>query len=897
MVAILGAAHVAYAATDTWTGNLNANWNNAGNWTGGNAPPQAGDSLVFGSSAFTTLNNDLMAGTAVNGLTFSGGTAFTLNGDGILLSGSVNGNSTGLANNSGVAQTIGTMPLTLDRGYYTFSSPLGGSLALNGSVALNPGGVAYFDANVTSTSLTTDSAGLIAGLGGAGLMYGTTAAPAGGLGPTSLATISGGAITALASYTPYASGAIASGQNLEFTASGAGAALTAAAGTTVNTITVDQAGNSGGTATTTLAVAAGGTLTFNDHGGVYVLRSGTGVKSCFTLSSGSGGYITAGNGTAPAAIVVAVNGDNAANQGSITSVIKDNTGSGPVSVILSGTGAVVINGVNTYSGGLYINQGQFQGNTTSVGLGPVYVASGATAYLNGAGTYGNNIYISPGYGTLVQTTTNANPGAIFLSGSGAAGFSGTLTLQGAAVPVTSAGSVAGDRLTGGNIAGNTYTFAGQITGTGTLDLNASIRGCTMLLTNTSTLTPNNWQGGLIIEESLAAPTSARNIIVKLGADNQIPSGANAGDIALYSADTTSSNSLVRLDLNGHTNTINGLYAVLPPNGYPVQVANFGGSNSLLTLGANNANGNFSGVMNDNGAAKSLSLVKIGSGTQTFNEPLNYNGSTTVSNGTLALSGSATMANTPAISVAAGATLDASGIAGLTVGAAQTLAGRGMVKGETAVNGKLSPFFGGIGTLANAGDVAFNSSGTYVWSVNSAAGTAGADPGWGLLNVTGGLSFAAGSTVSLNSLTLGDASGPVADFDNTRSYTWHIARASGGISGFNPGSITLSAAGFANSLGRGAFILTTNATDLLLSFAVPPAITAIQVNTAGNSVAISGTNGPPNVGFRVLTSADVTAHVATWTELGTGTFSGSGSFSFSGAITPTDTQRFYVVVAP
>lgn len=885
------------AATDTWTGNTDANWNIPGNWTGGNIPPRAGDSLVFGPSTPTSLTNDLTAGTAFSSLTFQAGApSFTFSGNGLLFSGSTVTNTGGIANNSGSAQVIG-IPLTLDRGCHVFASPSGGSIALNGGLSLNAGGVACFDPNVTSTSFTADGSGLISGLGGAGLMYGTTAAPASGPGPIGLATISGGSVTALTTFTSYASGAISSGQNLLLTASGSSASLTAANGTTVNTISVAQAGNSAGTATTTLQVAAGGALTFNDHGGIYVLQSGAGSKACFTLSSGTGGFITAGTGTSPASLVVAVNGDNARNQASISSVIQDNTANGPVSVIVSGSGAVVVNAVNTFSGGLYLNQGQLQGNTGSVGTGPIYVAAGATAYLNGAGTYNNNLYISPGFGTAVETATNANPGAILLSGSGAATFTGVLTLLGAPVPVTSVGTVPGDRLSGGNVDGNTYTFAGQITGTGTLDLNAAIRSGTMVLTNVSGANPNNWQGGLMIEESLSAPTSARNIVAKLGADNQIPSGSAAGDVALYSADATSFNSLVRLDLNGHNNTINGLYAAAPANTSQVQVANLGTANSILTLGANNASGTFYGMTTDAGAGESLSLVKIGTGTQTFYNALTHNGNTTISNGTFALSGTARMANSPLISVASGATFDASGIGGFTLGHAQTLAGLGSIMGATVIEGQVSPLFGTIGTLTNNGNVAFNSDGAYDWSINSTTGTAGADPGWGLLNITGGLTVAAGFTVSLDSLTPADAPGAVPDFDNTRSHTWSIVHTTAGITGVSPGAVTLNTANFANSLGHGAFLFTANATDLLLTFALPPAIAAIQANTIGHSVSISGTNGPPNLTYRVLTSTNVSAQLDTWVQVGTGTFDNSGNFTFNGGIDPTDAQRFYVVVAP
>ena len=836
-------AQVVPAATDTWTGNMDGYWSTPGNWTRGNAPPLAGDSLLFGPSTPTTLTNDLIAGTAFTSLTFQpGAPSFTLNGNSVLLSGGTT-NNIGIANNSGLAQVLGTMPLTLDRGYHTFSSPFGGSIALNGGLALNAGAVAYFDPNVTSTAFTSDGSGLIAGLGGAGLMFGTTAAPASGLGPIGLATISGGSVTALTTYTSYASGAISSGQNLLLTASGASASLTAANGTTVNTISAAQAGNSAGTATTTLQVAAGGALTFNDHDGVYVLSSGAGSRSCFTLSSGAGGFITAGTGTSPASIVVAVNGDNAGNQATISSVIKDNTVNGPVSVIVSGSGAVVINGVNTYSGGLYVNQGQFQGNTASVGTGPIFVASGATAYLNGAGTYSNSISIAPGYGTAVETTTNANPGAILLSGSGAAAFTGTLTLLGAPVPVTSVGTVPGDRLTGGNLAGNTYTFAGQITGPGTLDLNANIRSCTLVLTNLSTANANNWQGGLMIEESLSAPTSARNIIVKLGADNQIPSGASAGDVALYSADATSFNSLVRLDLNGHNNTINGLHAPAPANTFPVQVANFGTANSTLILGDNSASGTFYGMTTDAGASKSLSLVKIGAGTQTFYNPLTHNGNTTISNGTFALSGSATLTNSPRISVSPGATFDASGIGGFTARAGKTLAGLGTVVGSTVINGTVNPFMGAIGALTNSGSLTFAGGGSYVWDINNATGTAGTESGWGLLTIVGnGLAITTNAgtpfNIRITSLAAGGLAGDAANFNPDSSYTWTIAQSASPITGFDASAFSLDTTAFSNPLGNGSFSIGLSGDQLRLVLSFKPSGPTLTVTPSPSNLILT-----------------------------------------------------------
>src|ERR1700722_15828051 len=62
------------AATDTWT-DATSNFNSA-SWTGGNAPPQSGDSLVFGAAGAggVAITDDLMTAATFNiaGITFNG---------------------------------------------------------------------------------------------------------------------------------------------------------------------------------------------------------------------------------------------------------------------------------------------------------------------------------------------------------------------------------------------------------------------------------------------------------------------------------------------------------------------------------------------------------------------------------------------------------------------------------------------------------------------------------------------------------------------------------------------------------------------------------------------------------------------------------------------------------
>src|ERR1019366_6705261 len=210
LTTLLVASQLASAAPDTWLGANGANWGSAGNWDTAN-PPNPGDSLILGSNGGGTLVNNLTDGTAFDGLTFNGSAAFTLNGpSSVLLPAQAYANTIGIANSSGQAQTIGTMPLKLDWGYYTFSSP-SGTLALDSTITPNAGGVAYFGANVTSTLTADGTTGLIPGLNGAGLIYD-------GSKPTDLATINGSAnIVAYGGYTTVGSGTINSGNNIELT--------------------------------------------------------------------------------------------------------------------------------------------------------------------------------------------------------------------------------------------------------------------------------------------------------------------------------------------------------------------------------------------------------------------------------------------------------------------------------------------------------------------------------------------------------------------------------------------------------------------------------------------------------------------------------------------------------
>ncbi len=151
-----------------------------------------------------------------------------------------------------------------------------------------------------------------------------------------------------------------------------------------------------------------------------------------------------------------------------------------------------------------------------------------------------------------------------------------------------------------------------------------------------------------------------------------PSGERTGDIYLHGI------------CEANNATINGL------NGTGVyNKPNSGGG--LLTVGDNDANGDFSGSFTQNGA---LSITKIGAGTQRFSGTSSVTGTLTIEGGTLVADGSFVSA----ITVAANGTLSGAGTIDRSGAAITVQAGATLAPGRTD----------GFGTLTVLqGDVALN----------------------------------------------------------------------------------------------------------------------------------------------------------------------------------------------
>lgn len=325
-------------------------------------------------------------------------------------------------------------------------------------------------------------------------------------------------------------------------------------------------------------------------------------------------------------------------------------------------------------------------------------------------TYNNASALGPAGSTLalnggkleITAGTGFNAGLAALSGGG------TLFINPASG--TPAWSVARMTLAGDlTIAGGT-----NISGTAAFTLNA-----TALDTN-ATLTVNNpVSGGGILRVKLGAitPGDAANRIAKAGngdldftanSTNAWAGGVTvrAGRLLFESYGAFGSGGIVLNDAGtapGDTPTFavnTGTASTLPNN---ITVANAGDGNpavigsvvscpitysGLVTLnqpvvlqGAGSFNITFSGDITGSGA---VTVTGNGPYGVSFSSPKSYSGSTTVASGSLVLSGTATLTNTPSITIAGGATLNVASKA-LVLGDGQQLRIAATGSGNSATN--------------------------------------------------------------------------------------------------------------------------------------------------------------------------------------------------------------------
>ncbi len=534
--------------------------------------------------------------------------------------------------------------------------------------------------------------------------------------------------------------------------------------------------------------------------------------------------------------------------GGAYSLIKDGTG----------TGSLILSGANTFTGGVYINNGilQMRSNAALGNGGTTTIAAGAALEV------ANNITANEPISVIGSGVGGA--GAIHNVG-GANTLSGAMTLTGATTIAADTGTTL--NLTGGITGTNpglTLNGAGTFTigsgaSTGVIALGTG--GVTINNTGTTTFAgtaANTYSGAttvnsgtLILGKSANVISVNGNLIIGDGAGAaaivQVVTGGGA-QIAANSAVTINSDGT--LNLNGQSNTV----AQLNASSAAAQVTLGAGT---LTVGGNsNLNSSYAGTITGTGG-----LTKAGSGALTLtNASSSYTGATAINTGVVDVTTGGAL-GTSAVTVAGGASLqvtslasnltntvnlNGSGVGG--AGALESTAGTNTLTGNFTLqsNARIQADTGSTlnlttGTLA-LGTYTLNAGGGGNTSVSRViSGTGGVTKdGTGTLVLSGANSYTGATTINNGTLQLGAS--------NTLTNTTAVTVAGGATFDVNGKTDTIgSLAGAGNvTLGVGAL-------------------------TAGND-------------NTTTTYSGVISGSGTLTKSGTGTLTLSGANTMTGAVT-------------
>jgi len=653
--------------------------------------------------------------------------------------------------------------------------------------AITPGvGIVNFGAgSIASTTNTNNAAGILGGwatVGGTNWATNSGTAEGGG---NNYITAYAGAFTDVDRLGGTITSAAAS--NVRIIEAGSGTEVTPASGGTTDIATLLQSAT-GSPATYNPATAD--ILRLGAAGGI-LLPSTAGA---LTIGATAGdGKLTAG-GAATTAGTISLTNNHATNLITVNSIIADN---GAV-VGLASAGNVLLKGVNTYTGNTgvgggtleiggagQLNSGSYAGLIQIGGGGTFKYNSSANQTLTAA-ISGVGALVKDGAGSLTMQGTNVFTGGTIVNG-------GKLILQSpndssanlGSLTINSGGTVevlGGNPLWNGTAPDRTITINGGTLsrtsgGTGNQDYRVKSIDMTAGLISSTTigyLEFFNDAYGLSVPINTHASASEAVISANLGARNNAGTttfvfttdagGTTASGVDLLVSGKMAANNVYNVTKAGagvmaisadyHTTTVygTGTFAgysgTTTISGGTLQIGNGGTTGSLNPLSSIVDNAalafnrtdtitqgtHFNSVISGAGGI----LQKGIGGTTILTGANTYSGNTTISNGTLQLTGTGAIASSPIIDVALGSFFDVSTVTGgYTLGASQTLKGKGTVTGPMTVAGTLSPG-ASTGTIYVTGATTLN--GTFSVDVETGGGS-------DLLAVTGNLTLGGSLTIA------------------------------------------------------------------------------------------------------------------------------------------------------
>jgi len=542
--------------------------------------------------------------------------------------------------------------------------------------------------------------------------------------------------------------------------------------------------------------------------------------------------------------------------GSAVDFLADISGGG-ASILKTGTGILTLSGANTYSGGTTVHSGTLEVNGGSIShpaadlvVGDVNGDNGMLAITGGAVVNSNNGFIGNGAGSI-GTVTVAGGSTVYsswiLSGGLYVGENGTgsLTLSDYYTEVDSSSVVIGDAV---NSVGTVTVNDGWLNDSGALVVGESGTGILAINVNQgevdgSSVIIGDASGGVGTVKIDGGILFDKGELLVGNSGTGTLSVANGGVVSVINGART-----ITLGANGGVGTLN----IGAQSGDPAAAGGILNAGTVTT-GSGTGTLQFNTTADSatpyyftqNGTAGGTAVVITGptqvintAGFNVLTGANTYRGATTVNGGTLGVGNNASLGSSSVtlnggqLSVGSGVTVTNPISFGSNGG---TLGGNGAFGSHIVVGGNviLSPG-NSPGTLTFTSGLTFGQGGAYDWQIRSVTSSLGTS--WDNVAVTGPLDITATTgdpfTIRVLSLNASGSSGPVSDFSSGNNYSWIIASASGGISGFASSEFAIDISGFQNSLGGGSLFVTQDGTNLMLDFTPVPEPSTYALMAAG-----------------------------------------------------------------
>jgi autotransporter-associated beta strand protein len=380
----------------------------------------------------------------------------------------------------------------------------------------------------------------------------------------------------------------------------------------------------------------------------------------------------------------------------------------------SSPGTLTLSSQNTFANGTTVSSGTLivaasNAGTISGALGP----SSATVTLGDAntGTSSPTLQLTGGY-TLSNPITISSLGSgtptLAATGSSSSTFSGAITLNQALTVNNTNSAVPTSTYTGATLTSSSLTFSGAITGTGGITFTG---GETTNLTSTA----SSYSGPVVITASSLVQFST-NASTSAGSQLNISSGT-------------------AVVANLSSGSFGGLI------GSGAFSASSTGTSSISIGALNDASDNFSGIISG-----TLSLTKVGTGTQIFSGANTYSGTTNISAGTFSVANTTGSGTGTSVVTLTGGTL-ASGTVGSISGSVTAAASAEIAPG--GINSSIGALTLGGLTTASGTNLNFDLGAGPATTIGSSSVVTNGD----LLNLgTTSTNIASGTRITLGSQT-------------------------------------------------------------------------------------------------------------------------------------------------